>query len=147
MSRFSGVFSEIGRGGWSTPAKAVYIAPRQTQSLLSGEKLSTSNLIWLCVQRFSLTLENCSWRLALFFFFWSQAPECSSCFLSVKGKCKLSVSVYVRLLSNYLNLDLCTKCGLIALCLCFLINTTTSNNETVNQNEITLIDDSLKGDI
>lgn len=50
------------------------------------------------------------------------------------------------MLSNYLMFDLCTKCGLLASGLYFLINKTTSNSETLNQNE-TVIDDPLKGDI
>lgn len=128
-------------GGWSSPAIAIYIARRQTWSLLSGEKLSTSNLIWLCVHGFSLTLENCSWRLAALFVIgpWMllRVPECEK-------QVKLSMLLYKSMLSNYRNLDVSTACGLFASCLCFLINKTTSNSETLNQNEITLIDDSLK---
>lgn len=35
--------------GWWSPVTVVYIPRRQTLSLLSGEKLSTLVLIWLCV--------------------------------------------------------------------------------------------------
>lgn len=45
--------------GRSSLATAVYIPRRQTQARLSGEKLSTLVLIWLCVHCFWRTLENC----------------------------------------------------------------------------------------
>lgn len=49
--------------GRSSPATAVYIPQRQTRARLSGEKLSTLVLIWLCVYCFCRMLENCSRRL------------------------------------------------------------------------------------
>lgn len=52
-----------------------------------------------------------------------------------------------RMQSNYLELDLSTKCGLFASALCFLINKTTSNSETLNQNENYFDRWSFKGDI
>lgn len=46
--------------GRPSPAMVVYVPQRRTRALLSGEKLSILVLIWLCVWRFSRTLENCS---------------------------------------------------------------------------------------
>ena len=58
---------------WS-PVTAVYVPQKQTQARLSGEKLSTSDLILLWVYCFSLTLENCSRLVGVL----SQASERSS---------------------------------------------------------------------
>lgn len=130
--------------GRSSPAMAVYIPQRQTQALLSGEKLSTLVLFWLCVWSSCRTLENCSRRLVGV---QSQAPECSGGCLNVNNKVKLLMLVYKRMPCNYINLDLYTKCGLFASGLCFLINKRTSNSETLNQNEKYFDRWSFKGDI
>lgn len=64
--------------GRSSPATLVYIPLRQTPSLPSGEKLSTSVLIWLCVHCVWPTLENCTrrqgWLFLFFFFFLVTGP-------------------------------------------------------------------------
>lgn len=53
----------------------------------------------------------------------------------MNSKVELLMLVCKRVLSNYLELDLCTERGLLASGLCFLINKTCSNSETLNQNE------------